>query len=239
MADLMLAQFIRQNQPMLTVGVLTADLMCLSKQLDTVAQAGIKILHFDVMDGHFCPLLTFGPPFIKAVKTALFKDVHIMASDPDTIARQTVDAGADIITLNIESSKHIHRSLQMLKEMQNVNDPSRGVLRGIALNPSTPLEAVVPLLDEIDIVVLLAVNPGFSGQKFIASTFQRLTTMKSLLKDHNKDNILICIDGGVTKNNIAEVASAGIDLIVTGSAVFDGKDPAANAVYMLNAIKGK
>src|SRR5262249_17410918 len=144
-----------------------------------------------------------------------------------------VAAGADIVTVHVESTRHVHRVLQALGKMTNANDPDRGIVRGIALNPGTALESLDPLLDELEMVVLLAVNPGWTGQKFIPATRERLKR----LKERIGGEVLICVDGGITRDNVAEVARLGANIIVTGSAVFDGKAPFENAKFMSSAIK--
>ena len=227
---------LRQAAPLLSVGILTADLMSLGSELALIQGAGIRLVHFDVMDGCYCPMLTVGPCFIKAVKTPLLKDVHLLIVDPLPKLDDFVAAGADLITIHIGSCRHIHRVLQHLGEMTNVSHPDRGILRGIALDPDVPLETVAPLLDEIEMVVLLAVNPGWSGQKFITATGPRLSRLRRMVQDAQKD-VLIGVDGGITRNNVAEVARMGADLIVTGSAVFDGKTPRENAAFMLEAVR--
>jgi len=187
------------------------------------------------MDGCFCPMMTVGPAFIKAVKTPLFKDIHLMIDEPLNKLESYVAAGADMLTVHVESSRHIHRVLQALGKMTNANEPARGILRGIALNPGTPLEVITPLMDELEMVFLLGVNPGWSGQKFIPSTRSRLGRLKQMVRDAKK-NILVGVDGGITRNNIVDVAQMEADIIVAGSAVFDGKAPAENAKFMLENI---
>jgi ribulose-phosphate 3-epimerase len=145
-----------------------------------------------------------------------------------------VAAGADIITFQVESTRHPHRVLQRLKELENRNDPNSDLMRGIGLNPGTPLGVVEPLLDELEMILLLAVNPGWSGQKFIASTTNRIAQTKEFIAASGRE-ILICVDGGVTKQNIEEIINLGADLIVAGSAIFDGKTPRENAQFMLEA----
>jgi len=221
--------------PLLSVGVLTADLMSLGSELKLIENTGVKLLHVDVMDGCFCPMMTVGPVFIKAVKTPLFKDIHLMIDEPLNKLESYVAAGADMLTVHVESSRHIHRVLQALGKMTNANEPARGILRGIALNPGTPLEVITPLMDELEMVFLLAVNPGWSGQKFIPSTRSRLGRLKQMVRDAKK-NILVGVDGGITRNNIVDVAQMEADIIVAGSAVFDGKAPAENAKFMLENI---
>ena len=235
MPDKPLLEQIRKAAPLISVGILTADLMSLGSELKLMDTAGVKLLHVDVMDGCFCPMMTVGPGFIKAVKTPLLKDVHLMIEDPLDKLESYVAAGADMITVHVESCRHIHRVLQKLGKMTNTNDPDRGILRGVALNPGTPLEVITPLIDELEMVFLLAVNPGWSGQKFITSTQERLRLIITMLSNAKKD-ILVGVDGGITRDNIADVARMGADIIVTGSAVFDGKTPLKNARFMIDAV---
>lgn len=229
---------LRSQAPLITVGVLSADMMLLRSELDSIEAAGVKLLHFDVMDGRFCPPLTFGPVFVKAIRTDMLKDVHLMVEKPLDKIEAFVAAGADIVTINVESTRHIHRALQMLGQMENANDPARGIVRGVVLNPGTPLETIRPLMDDLDIVFLLAVNPGWGGQKFIPATEAKLSRLIDMVAQSGRD-ILVGIDGGINKGNIAEVAKMGAEVIVTGSAVFDGKAPAEsakNAKFMMDAI---
>lgn len=226
---------LRRACPLVSVGILTADLMSLGSELKLMEKAGVKLLHVDVMDGCFCPMMTVGPPFIKALRTPLLKDVHLLIDEPLNKLESYVAAGADMITVQVESCRHIHRVLQSLGKMTNANDPDRGILRGLALNPGTPLEVISPLMDELEMVFLLAVNPGWSGQKLIPSTATRLERLKQMIRDAKKD-ILIGVDGGVTRDNIADVAQMLADIIVTGSAVFDGKAPLENARFMARTI---
>ena len=235
MSDKSLLEQIREAAPLISVGILTADLMSLGSELKLMEKAGVKLLHVDVMDGCFCPMMTVGPPFIKAVKTPLIKDVHLMIEEPLDKLDSYVAAGADMITVHVESCRHIHRVLQKLGKMTNSNNPDRGILRGIALNPGTPLEIITPLIDEVEMVFLLAVNPGWGGQKFIPSTEGRLNQLRQMLDEAKKD-IIAGVDGGITRDNIAEVARMDVDIIVTGSAVFDGKTPLENAKFMINAV---
>ena len=228
----LLIRELRAASPLISVGVLAADVMDLRREIGEVEAAGVRVLHFDVMDGRFCPSLTFGAPFVKAVKTGLLKDVHLIIEEPVDKIDAFVAAGADIVTVHVESSRHVHRALQRLSELQNANDPRRGIVRGLALNPGTPVETVGPLLDEVDIIVLLAVNPGWSGQRFIASTSAKADAVCKMAGEAQRD-VLIGIDGGITQKNVGHVAAMGADVIVTGSAVFDGKDPGGNAAFMM------
>ena len=222
--------------PALSVGLLTADLLSLGSELALLERAGVGVVHVDVMDGCFTPMMTVGPPFVKALQTPLLKDVHLMVRDPLDKLGDYVAAGADIITVHQESCVHIHRVLQALGGMRHAADPARGIVRGVALNPGTPLESLQPLLPEVDLVVLLAINPGWGGQRFIPATFDRLQQVKRMTAASGR-KILLGIDGGVTRDNVASIAAAGADVIVTGSAIFDGKAAAANAEFMLDAVR--
>ena len=224
------------GQTHLTIGVNTADLANLAGEVRILEDAGAEIVHIDVMDGVFCPMTTVGPPFIKAIRTPLLKDAHLMIVEPLEKVADYVAAGADIITIQVESTRHPHRVLQVLGKAENANDPTRGIIRGVALNPGTPVVAIEPLLDELEYVLILAVNPGWGGQKFIESTERRLAEAKALVKRSGRP-IMIGADGGITRDNIARVAAMGPNLIVTGSAVFDGKAPAENARYMLDQVR--
>jgi ribulose-phosphate 3-epimerase len=159
-----------------------------------------------------------------------------MIDEPLSKVADYVAAGADIITFHPEACSHVHRVLQQMRTMKNSNDPERGLVRGVGLNPGTPLEVLEPLLDELELILILAVNPGWGGQKFIASTKGRVAEAKRMIASSGR-KILLCVDGGITRDNITEVAALGVDLIVTGSAVFDGKAAEANARFMLEAAK--
>lgn len=226
---------IRNAAPTISVGMLTADLLNLGSEIELLESSGVRLVHFDVMDGCFCPMSTFGPPVVSAVRTPLFKDVHLMITDPLPKVAQYVSAGADIITVHVESTPYVHRVFQELGAMTNANDPARGLIRGVALNPGTAVGALEPLLEEVELVLVLTINPGWGGQKFGRETPRRVEKVRSLIESSGRD-VLVAVDGGVTRENIREVAQLRPDLIVTGSAVFDGKTPAENARYMLETI---
>jgi ribulose-phosphate 3-epimerase len=217
---------IQAAAPVVSVGMLTADWLALGSELKLLETAGAKLLHFDVMDGVFCPMTTVGPPVVKALPERFVKDVHLMVDEPLEKVRAYVDAGAGIVTFHIEATRHPHRVLQSLA--------GTGVVRGVALNPGTPLAAVEPLLDELELLLVLAVNPGWGGQSFIPSTEHRLAQARELVAGQE---IVLAVDGGITRANVEHVASLGVDLIVTGSAVFDGVAPAENARSMLAATR--
>jgi ribulose-phosphate 3-epimerase len=228
---------LRAACPTVSVGVLTADLMNLAAECRMIEQEGVQLLHIDVMDGCFCPMMTVGPPFVKAVKTEMLKDVHLMIDEPLTKVADYAAAGADVITVHVESTVHTHRLLQQMSALKNTNDPERGIVRGLALNPGTPLSALTPLIGEVDMVMLLAVNPGWSGQKLCAGTDRRVAELRRMLGEEGRAEILVAVDGGVTRDNVQAVRDMGADIVVTGSAVFDGKAAAENARFMLETVK--
>jgi ribulose-phosphate 3-epimerase len=209
------------STPVLSVGITSADLMNLAGATRALADSGVRMLHFDVMDGHFAPQLTVGPSFVKGIKTTLLKDVHLMIDEPLDSVDEYVAAGANVVTVHVESCRHVHRVLQRLGELAKAKPSEAGLLRGVGLNPSTPLSAVDPLLDDVDLVVLLAVNPGFPRQEFIPSTVNRFEDLRRRVRGFDR-RILLGIDGGVNRRTIAQIAALGPDLVVSGSAVFEG-----------------
>jgi ribulose-phosphate 3-epimerase len=225
-----------EKTPDLSVGVLSARLMALAEDLSLLSENGVRLAHFDIMDGHFVPQLTVGPSFVKAVKTRLLKDVHLMISEPYASIPHYAAAGADIITVHVESCVHARACLQLIGSQTNANDPSRGIARGIALNPGTALCCLRPLLEEADIVTLVAINPGFPGQALYPDTARRAEKVRRLIAETGR-HILLCIDGGVTKENIDEVAAMGPDLVVSGSAVFENNAVAKNLEIMKNGLR--
>lgn len=210
--------------PVLSVGVNGADLLHLADDLGRLDRAGVQLRHVDVMDGVFCPQMTGSPRFVAAVSSAGPVDVHLMIDDPLEKVDAFVAAGATILTFQVEAARHPHRVLQHLAD--------RDIVRGVALSPGTPLSAVEPLLDELELLLLLSVNPGWTGQGFIRATASRLQMARELLRGRQ---IALGVDGGVTHENAGWVASLGADLIVAGSAVFAEADLVNSALEMLSA----
>ncbi len=205
---------------------MTADWMRMGDELGRIEEAGGDFVHIDVMDGCFCPQLTVGPAVIAALKTTLPKDVHLMIEEPLEKVRAYVDAGASVLTFHIEATRHPHRVLQALGST---------VTRGVALNPGTPIAAIEPLLDDVEQVLVLAVNPGWGGQRFGASTPRRVAQARDLIARSGRE-IRLAVDGGVTRDNAAVIAALGVDVIVAGSAVFDGGDASANLGRMRDLV---
>ncbi len=201
----------------LAPSILSADFADLLNDIKKVEVAGAELLHIDIMDGHFVPNISFGAPILKAIqgKVNMPFDVHLMIENPDLYIKDFVDAGAAIITVHAEACVHLHRTVQLIK--------SYGVKAAVALNPGTSLSAIEEVLSELDMVLLMSVNPGFGGQSFIPSTLVKIKRLKAMI-DADNLNVDIEIDGGVKLTNAAEVVKAGANVIVAGSAVFNAED---------------
>ncbi|WAW14226.1 ribulose-phosphate 3-epimerase [Peptostreptococcus equinus] len=214
----------------LAPSILSADFSRLLEDCKKVEKAGCEYLHLDVMDGHFVPNITFGPQIIKSIRKDINMvfDAHLMIENPDMYIGDLADAGVDIITVHQEACKHLHRTIQNIK--------SHNIKAGVVLNPATPVETIKHVLEDIDMVLLMSVNPGFGGQKFIPETLNKIKELKKMIKDRKLD-IEIQVDGGVNKDNINMLVQAGADILVAGSAIF-GKEDINQAVRGLrNSVK--
>lgn len=217
--------------PTISVGLLTADMMNLSAELELIESAGVQLLHFDVMDGRFWPQITMGPAFVHSIKTPMLKDVHLLIERPENHIAAFAQAGADIITFAAESCGDLRQTLETLQGMPNFNDPEKRILGGLSLKPETELSIIHPVIDMLDIILLLAVSPDAPGQNFLDDIPGKIRQLRAI-----KEDLMIFVDGGIKKNNIGKVAAMGPDVIITGSAVFDGKTPKENAEFMLKLI---
>lgn len=197
--------------------ILSADLLQLKTQVEILAKNGADFIHVDVMDGHFVPNLTFGPNMVKALKriTSLPLDVHLMISNPDLYIEQYAKAGANILTVHQEACTHLHRTLQSIHQ--------QGIKAGVSLNPATPLSTIENVLGNIDLLLIMTVNPGFGGQKFIPQGLKKIAESKRMIDASGRD-ILLEVDGGVDSNTVESIVQHGARVLVSGSAIFGQAD---------------
>jgi ribulose-phosphate 3-epimerase len=200
--------------------ILSADFARLAEEVGAVERGGADFLHIDVMDGHFVPNMTVGPPIVEALKkvTKLPLDVHLMITNADAFIAEFAAAGADYLTVHVEACPHLHRTVQSIKE--------RGVKAGVTLNPATSLSTLDEIVADVDLVLIMSVNPGFGGQKFIPSSLKKIASARQLI-DRTGSHALLEVDGGVKPDNAAQVREAGADILVAGSAIFSSRDYAA------------
>jgi ribulose-phosphate 3-epimerase len=208
--------------------ILSADFTKLGEEINAVEKGGATIVHFDVMDGRFVPNITVGLPVLKSIRkaTKLKIDAHLMIVEPSRYAVQFVENGADMVSVHAEADPHLHRTLQAIKQA--------GAKAGIVLNPATSLTVIDEALQFADFVLLMSVNPGFGGQKFIESTIQKARNLRTMINERNL-NVRIEIDGGIDETNIGRVAEAGVDIFVAGSAVFGKENPAEAVKNLIQA----
>lgn len=197
--------------------ILSADFSKLGEEIKAVEMAGADYIHVDVMDGHFVPNITMGPLVLKAIRplTELPLDVHLMIENPDSYVEEFIDAGADIITVHVEAATHLHRTIQLIK--------AKGVKAGVVLNPATPVDAIKHIIHDIDMVLLMTVNPGFGGQSFIQNVVPKIKEVSELVKTHGL-NVEIEVDGGVNAETAPLCIEAGASVLVAGSAIYGKKD---------------
>jgi ribulose-phosphate 3-epimerase len=214
--------------PIIAPSILSADFLHLGKDIEMINNSEAQWIHIDVMDGVFVPNISFGIPILKAVRKATTKilDVHLMIVQPERYFEAFRDAGADILTFHHEASVHLHRSVAQVKEL--------GMKAGVVLNPHTPVNVLSEILPELDLVLIMSVNPGFGGQKFIENTYQKIKTLKQMILACGK-NILIEVDGGVDLNNASKLVQSGADILVAGNTVFSSTHPKETIAKLIEA----
>lgn len=209
--------------------LLSADFYQLKAEFEALEKAGIDYLHLDVMDGHFVPNISFGPGVIKALRphTDLFFDCHLMVEEPSFLYQDFKEAGVDLLTIQWEACTHIHRDIQAIKEL--------GLKVGVSLNPATSVSVLEYIVEDIDLILIMSVNPGFGGQSFIPQMKDKIRLAKQLAEERNPD-VIIEVDGGIKEENIQQVASCGADWLVAGSAVFQRGKTFENAKTMKDLL---
>jgi ribulose-phosphate 3-epimerase len=212
--------------PIIAPSILSADFLNLGKDIEMLNDSKAEWIHIDVMDGVFVPNISYGIPIVKAVKkiTTKLLDVHLMIVQPERYFEAFRDAGADILTFHYEASIHLHRSVALVHEL--------GMKAGVVLNPHTPVNVLSEILPDLDLVLLMSVNPGYGGQKFIGNTYRKITALKQMIKASGK-NILIEVDGGIDLQNAGKLIQTGVNVLVTGNTVFSSDDPKETIAKLL------
>lgn len=205
--------------------ILSADMARFGDEIARVKQGGARAIHVDVMDGHFVPNITIGPPVVKSLRKAtdLLLDVHLMIENPDQYIPEFIAAGADVVTVHQEASRHLDRTISLMK--------SSGAEAGVAINPATPVATLSEILHLVDMVLVMSVNPGFGGQKFIPYTLDKVRSLDRIRQERGLD-FRIEIDGGITPDNVAEAIRAGVEWVVAGNSVYGSPDPAGRVELM-------
>ncbi|HET6528620.1 MAG TPA: ribulose-phosphate 3-epimerase [Balneolaceae bacterium] len=216
--------------PVLAPSILAADFSRLGEEIAACSDAGIQWIHCDIMDGHFVPNISYGPAIVEAADRSsdAFLDVHLMIENPDDYIEAFVDAGADHITVHQEACIHLHRTIQNIHQ--------HGITAGVSINPATSLHTIEPILNDVDLVLVMSVNPGFGGQSFIESSHKKLQELRRM-RQETGTNFLIEVDGGVNLENIEKVARSGADVLVAGSAVFKAKNIAKRIENLLDRAR--
>jgi ribulose-phosphate 3-epimerase len=212
----------------LAPSILSADFARLAEEVRAASEGGGSVIHVDIMDGHFVPNLTIGPPVVRSLRkaTKLPLDCHLMIENPDQFIADFAEAGADWISVHQEACRHLNRTLHLIK--------SHDCLSGVVINPATPVDTLVEVLDMVDYVLVMSVNPGFGGQKFIPSALRKLRRLAEI-RGQQRLNFRIEVDGGISLDTVADVVRAGAEILVAGNAVFGGGDPRKNAQALLKA----
>ncbi len=223
---------ISSRRVQLSPSLLSADFTRLADEVKVMERGGADMLHVDVMDGHFVPNITIGPPVVEALHgiTDLPLDCHLMISDPDSYLDSFAKAGASIITVHVEAALHLYRTVQTIRDL--------GCKPGVTLNPATPLSTLQEILPYVDLVLLMSVEPGFGGQSFIPTLYRRAGELRRMLNDAGNPGCLIEADGGIKLDNIAQAFASGVDVIVSGSGVFGTEDPAETLREMRRLCDG-